>query len=67
MTITGNSVIGEILDHDIGAAQFFIEAGMHCLGCPASRAETIEEACQVHGVEPQPLLAKLNEYFASRG
>ena len=45
---------------------FFFEMGMHCLGCPASRGETVEEACMVHGVDPDTLVAAINEYLASK-
>ena len=51
MKITKDMLIGEILDMDVGTAQFFLEMGMHCLGCPASRGESIEAACQVHGTD----------------
>lgn len=66
MTVTKESVIGEILDADLDTAPYFLEMGMHCLGCPASRAETIEEACAVHGVEPGSLVEKLNQYFQNK-
>ena len=65
MTITKDMCIGEVLDIDTGAAEFFFEIGMHCLGCPASRGETIEEACDVHGTDCDALLEKLNNYFAN--
>ena len=58
--ITKESLIGEVLDMDVDLAKYFFEIGMHCLGCPASRGETIEEACQVHGVDCDELIAKLN-------
>ncbi len=64
MTITKDSIIGEVLDADIDTAKFFFEIGMHCLGCPASRGETIAQACAVHGTDPEELVAKLNEHFA---
>ena len=60
MTITKETVIGDILDHAPAVAPFFLAMGMHCLGCPASRGETIAEACMVHGVDPEELLSKLN-------
>ncbi|HAN21463.1 MAG: disulfide oxidoreductase [Clostridiales bacterium GWF2_36_10] len=58
--ITKDSLIGDVLEMDVDLAKYFFEIGMHCLGCPASRGETIEEACQVHGVDCDELLAKLN-------
>ncbi len=66
MQITKNSIIGDILDYDRGTAQFFFEIGMHCLGCPASRGESIEEACAVHGTDVDELVKKINEYLAKQ-
>ena len=66
MEITKDTIIGDILDADRGAAQFFFEIGMHCLGCPASRGESIADACAVHGADMDALLEKLNEYFANK-
>ncbi|MDD6279774.1 MAG: DUF1858 domain-containing protein [Ruminococcus sp.] len=66
MEITKNTIIGDILDMDFDAAPYFLEIGMHCLGCPSSRSETIEEACAVHGTDPDELVAKLNAHFASK-
>lgn len=60
MEITKNSTIGDILDADRSLAPYFLEMGMHCLGCPSARAETIEQACMVHGVDADELVAKLN-------
>ena len=64
--ITKDMLIGNILDEDRGTAVFFLEMGMHCLGCPASRGETVEEACAVHDVNVDELVAKINEYLASK-
>ena len=64
--ITKDMVIGDILDADPGTAMFFFEMGMHCLGCPASRGETVEEACSVHGVIVDDLINRINEYLASK-
>ncbi len=66
MQITKNSLIGEVLDFDVNTAQFFMEIGMHCLGCPHSRGESIEEACQVHGTDADALVEKINAYLASK-
>ena len=66
MTVTKKSLIGDILDNEIETAQFFFEIGMHCLGCPASRGETIEEACEVHGTDADELVKKINEFLASK-
>ena len=63
MKITKDMLIGDVLDIDRGCAEYFFEIGMHCLGCPASRGETIEQACEVHGTDVEALLQKLNAYF----
>ena len=61
MTVTKKSIIGDVLDAAPDTAAFFFEIGMHCLGCPASRGETVEEACMVHGIDVDKLLAVVNE------
>ena len=66
MVVTKESIIGDVLDYDIETAKFFFEIGMHCLGCPASRGESIEDACAVHNTDPEELVKKLNEYFAEK-
>lgn len=66
MTVTKKSLIGDILDNEIETAQFFFEIGMHCLGCPASRGETIEEACEVHGTDADELVKNINEFLESK-
>ena len=66
MKVTKESIIGDILDYDRGTAQFFFEIGMHCLGCPASRGESIEEACAVHGTDADELVAKINNYLSAK-
>lgn len=63
MTITKDTVIGNILDEAPDTAPFFLEMGMHCLGCPASRGETVEQACRVHGVNADELVARINEFL----
>ena len=60
-SITKDTIIGDILDMDQTTAPFFLEMGMHCLGCPSSRGETVEEACAVHGIDVDKLLALVNE------
>ena len=64
--ITKNTIIGEILDLDPTTAPYFLEMGMHCLGCPASRGESVEEACAVHGVNVDELVEKINGYLATK-
>ena len=66
MKITKDMCIGDVLDMDTGAAKYFFEIGMHCLGCPSARGETIEQACAVHGTDCDELVANLNDYFASK-
>ena len=66
MEINKNMLVGEVLDLDADAAKYFFEIGMHCLGCPASRGETIEQACAVHNADVDALVAKLNAYFENK-
>ena len=66
MTVTKESIIGDILDYDRGTAEFFFEIGMHCLGCPALRGESIEEACAVHGTDADALVEKINKYLQGK-
>lgn len=61
MTVTKSSIIGDVLDAYPHTAEIFLAMGMHCLGCPASRGESIEEACMVHGENADELVAKINE------
>ena len=63
--ITKDTIIGDILDIAPETAPAFMAIGMHCLGCPSSRGETVEEACMVHGVEVDELLAQLNSMIAA--
>ncbi len=66
MEIKKDMLIGEVLDMDADAAKYFFEIGMHCLGCPASRGESIEQACEVHGTDADALIEKLNAHFANK-
>ena len=66
MKITKDMCIGNILDMDVGTAKFFLEMGMHCLGCPASRGESVEQACRVHGTDCDELVNKINEYLENK-
>ena len=61
MKVTKQSIIGDVLDYDRGTAEFFFAIGMHCLGCPASQAESLEEAAMVHGLDADELVKALNE------
>ena len=60
MEINKEMTIGELLEKAPEKAEILLEAGMHCLGCPASQAETIAEACDVHGIDVEELIKKLN-------
>ena len=61
MKFNKDTKIGELLEMAPEKAEILMEAGMHCLGCPASQAETLEEACEVHGIDVEELLKKINE------
>ena len=62
--ITKDTIIGDILDIAPATAPIFMSIGMHCLGCTASRGETVEQACMVHGVDVNELLEQLNATIA---
>ena len=66
MKVTKESIIGDVLDFDIETSKFFMEIGMHCLGCPASRGESIADACEAHDTDADELVAKINEYLESK-
>ncbi len=59
--VTKDTIIGDILDIAPEAAPLFLEIGMHCLGCPSARGESIEMACEVHGVDADELIEKINK------
>ena len=63
LAITKDTLIGDILDMDRTTAPYFLEMGMHCLGCPSARGETLEQACEVHGVNTDELVAKINAHL----
>ena len=63
--ITKDTIIGDILDNAPQTAPLFLNIGMHCLGCPASRGETLEQACAVHGVDCDIFLEELNTFIDS--
>ena len=66
ITITKDMLIGDILDIDVEIAQFLLEIGMHCLGCPSARGESLEDACLVHGTDVDELLDKINAFMAEK-
>ena len=75
MVVTKETIIGDVLDiaphaapldFDATTAAYFFEIGMHCLGCPASRGESIADACAVHGTNADELVAKLNAHLGNK-
>ena len=62
--ITKDTIIGDILDADPSTTPYFLEMGMHCLGCPSARGESLADACAVHGVDADVLVEKLNAHMA---
>lgn len=66
MTISKDMVIGDLLAIDESFAAILMASGMGCVGCPSARGETLEEAAFVHGMDVEELLAKLNEYAATK-
>lgn len=69
MQVTKDTLIGELLRADMNTAYVLMATGMHCVGCPSSQMESLEEACMVHGMDAEKLeklVAALNEYFAQK-
>lgn len=66
MFITGDSVIGDLLEHDPKIEDVLLNHGMHCPGCPAARGETLAEACEVHGLDLDALLAAISKISGTR-
>ena len=67
MAVTKDTIIMDVLAIDEGTAPFFLNIGMHCLGCPSASGESIEQACMVHGVDCDKLVNDINDYLASVG
>ena len=65
-SITKDMTIGEILNVDMNVAPIFFGMGMHCLGCPASQGETLEEAAMVHGVDATLIEKQINDFLAAQ-
>jgi len=63
--ITKDTIIADVLAVAPDSAPLFLEMGMHCLGCAMANGETVGEACQVHGVEPDAFLEKLNAFIGA--
>ena len=66
MEITKDTVIGDMLGYDGGIALILMHSGMHCVGCPSSVGESLEEACAVHGMDVNEVLKNINEYLATK-
>ncbi len=65
--VTKDTIIMDVLKLDAETATFFLEIGMHCLGCPSASGESIEQACMVHGVDADELVNKINGFLAAKG
>lgn len=63
--VTKDMVMGEILQLDQGVVPILMGAGMHCIGCPSSQMEPLSDACMVHGIDADELVAKINAYLAT--
>lgn len=66
MQISKDMLIGQLIQVDESIPPILMRAGMHCLGCPASQGESLEEACMVHGIDCDDLVSKMNEILANR-
>lgn len=64
--VTKDMLIGEILMIDRGIGAILMQSGMHCVGCPSSAGETLEEASMVHGMDADKLISDINTYLASK-
>mgnify|MGYP002509061740 CR=1 FL=1 len=64
--VTKDTLIGDALEMDREIGRFFLEIGMHCLGCPHSRGESVEDACAAHGTDADALIAKINAYLENK-
>ncbi len=63
MTVTKDTIISDILAMDDSTAKLFMDFCMACIGCPASRSETLEQACSVHGEDVEELVDRLNKHI----
>ena len=62
--VTKDTMIGDLLKIDAGVAPILMGIGMHCLGCPSSQMETIDEAAMVHGIDAESLVQEINNFLA---
>ncbi len=66
MEITKQTTMGEMLQYDMGIARVLMMSGMHCVGCPSSIGESLEDACAVHGLDADEVLKSIQEYLANK-
>ena len=66
MEITKKTTMGEMLQYDMGIAYVLMQSGMHCVGCPSSIGESLEEACMVHGLNADEVMASIQAYLDSK-
>ena len=66
MEITKDTMIGDLLREDYGCAVILMGSGMHCVGCPSSFGESLEMACMVHGLDPDEVLATVQEFLSDK-
>ena len=64
MKVTKDMIIMDVLKMDMGTSKFFLDIGMHCLGCPSASMETLEQACMVHGADVDKLVSDINNFLA---
>lgn len=64
--VTPDMIIADVLRLDRSTAPIFMNNGMHCLGCPSSSGESIEDACAIHGIDAEKLVRELNDYLESK-
>ena len=62
--VTKNTIIGDIMEYDESVSPYFTEKRMHCLYCPSARGETLEDACDVHGVNADDMVKKINAHLS---
>ena len=67
MEITKKTTMGEMLNYDMGIAYILMQCGMHCVGCPSSIGESLEEACMVHGLDSDAVMNEIQNYLATKG
>ena len=66
MEITKETTMGEMLEYDRGIAYILMQSGMHCVGCPSSIGESLEQACEVHGLDADEVLQSITDYLTTQ-